>query len=123
MYVFFDTNVSEYWKSHYIFEKSHPKKNKKISKRFIDLIIMNCILPMKFTYEHSNGNINHEALISLASEIVSENNSIIEKFSHFGLKSTNSYHSQAILQLKKEYCNTNKCLHCAIGQKLINFTF
>ncbi|UPQ79701.1 DUF2851 family protein [Flavobacterium azooxidireducens] len=122
MYAFFDTNVSEYWKSHYVFDKSHPKKNKKMSKSFIDLMIMNCILPIKFAYRHSNGNINPEELISLATEIASEKNSIIEKFSHFGLISTNSYHSQAILQLKKEYCNTNKCLNCAIGQKLINFT-
>lgn len=122
MYAFFDSNVSEYWKSHYVFDKSHPKKSKKISKSFIDLMIMNCILPIKFAYGHSNGNINPEELIALASEMTSEKNSIIEKFNHFGLNSANSYHSQAILQLKKEYCTTNKCLNCAIGQKLINFT-
>lgn len=122
MYHFLDCNVSEYWKSHYVFDKSHTTKNKKLSKKFIDLIILNCILPIKFAYGHASGNINSEELIAFASQIASENNTIIEKFNHFGLTSTNSYHSQAILQLKKEYCNTNNCLNCAIGQKLINFT-
>jgi hypothetical protein len=122
IYHFFDCNVSDYWKSHYVFDKPHLKKNKKLSKNFIDLLILNCILPIKFAFGHSNGNINPEALIALASEIDAEKNTIIEKFNQFELVSRNSYHSQAVLQLKKEYCNTNKCLHCAIGQKLINFT-
>ncbi|WP_299518855.1 DUF2851 family protein [uncultured Flavobacterium sp.] len=122
IYPFFNSTISEYWKSHYVFDKPHLKKNKKLSKNFIDLLILNCILPIKFAYGHSNGNINPEELIALASEIASEKNTIIEKFAHFGLVSTNSYHSQAVLQLKKEYCNTNRCLNCAIGQKLINFT-
>lgn len=122
IYPFFNSTVSEYWKLHYVFDKSHSKKNKILSKNFIDLLILNCILPIKFAYGYASGNINPEELIALASEIATEKNTIIEKFAHFGLVSTNSYHSQAILQLKKEYCNTNKCLNCAIGQKLINFT-
>ncbi|RAR47528.1 DUF2851 family protein [Flavobacterium lacus] len=122
MYQFFDCNVSEYWKSHYVFDRLHAKKNKKISKNFIDLLILNCILPIKFAYGHANGNVMPEELIALASEIPSEKNSVIEKFNHFGLISKNSYHSQSFLQLKNEYCATNKCLNCAIGQKLINFT-
>jgi hypothetical protein len=122
IYFFLNYNVSEYWQSHYVFDKPHTRKNKKVTKNFIDLLILNCILPIKFAYTNSIGNINTEELIALASKISSEKNSIIEKFTHFGLVSKNSYHSQAILQLKKEYCNTNKCLNCAIGKKLINFT-
>lgn len=122
IYPIFNCTVSDYWQSHYVFDKPHPKKHKKITKNFIDLIILNCILPLKFAYSHANGNINPEELIRLASEVGSEKNTIIEKFNYFGLISKNSFHSQAILQLKKEYCNTNKCLNCAIGQKLINFT-
>lgn len=122
IYPFFNSTISEYWKTHYVFDKPHLKKNKKLSKNFIDLLILNCILPIKFAFGHSVGTINPEELIALASQIAGEKNTITEKFTHFGLISTNSYHSQAVLQLKKEYCNTNKCLNCAIGQKLINFT-
>ena len=122
IYPFFNSTISEYWKTHYVFDKPHLKKNKKLSKNFIDLLILNCILPIKFAFSHSVGTINPEELIALASQIAGEKNTITEKFTHFGLISINSYHSQAVLHLKKEYCNTNKCLNCAIGQKLINFT-
>ena len=122
IYPLFNITISEYWKTHYVFDKQHSKKEKKIAKSFIDLIVLNCVLPFKFAYGHSIGNLNPEDLIDLASEISAEKNSIIDKFNEFGLVSSNSFQSQAILQLKKEYCNTNKCLNCAIGQKLINFT-
>ena len=122
IYLFFNCNVSEYWQSHYVFDKPHIIKNKRVTKNFIDLLILNCILPIKFAFGHVHGNIIPELLVGLASEIISEKNTIIDKFNGIGLVSSNSYQSQALLQLKKEYCNTNKCLNCAIGQKLINFT-
>ncbi|MEZ4838973.1 DUF2851 family protein [Flavobacterium sp.] len=122
IYHYFDCNVTEYWQSHYVFDKPHSRRNKKITKSFIDLLVLNCILPIKFAFAHINGNSIEENIVALASEIVSEKNTIIDKFKSVGLASTNSYQSQAMLQLKKEYCNINKCLHCAIGQKLINFT-
>jgi hypothetical protein len=122
IYPLFNITISEYWKTHYVFDKQHTKKDKKLSKSFVDLVVLNCILPFKFSYGHAVGSINPEELMALASEITAEKNSIIDKFNQFGLFSSTSYDSQAILQLKKEYCNTNKCLNCAIGQKLINFT-
>jgi hypothetical protein len=122
LYSLFNVNTSYYWKNHYIFDRESPPKNKSLSKNFIDLIILNCIVPIKFCYAMKNGNTNIEELISLVSEIASEKNSIIDKFKKAGINSGNSFQSQALLQLKKEYCNYNKCLNCEIGQKLINFT-
>jgi hypothetical protein len=122
MYAFFDCSISDYWQTHYVFDKPHPNKAKKISKAFKDLLIINCILPLQFNYYQVNGNVIPDDFIALASEIPTEKNSIVEKFNLFGLSVKNSFQSQAVLQLKKEYCNSNECLQCAIGQKLINFT-
>lgn len=122
LYSLFNVNTSYYWKNHYIFDRESPLKNKYLSKNFIDLIILNGIIPIKFYYAMNNGNTNIEDLIRLVSEISSEKNSIIDKFKKAGVVSENSFQSQALLQLKKEYCNNNKCLNCEIGQKLINFT-
>jgi hypothetical protein len=122
IYPIFNYYPSDYWQTHYIFDKPHTKKMKKISKSFIDLIVLNCILPLQFAYGYAHGNLQLEKLITLAMEINKENNTIIEKFNYYGLSINNSFQSQAVLQLKKEYCNSNNCLQCAIGQKLINFT-
>jgi hypothetical protein len=119
IYSVFDISVSEYWKTHYQFDKESPKKSKSLSKSFVDLLIINTIIPIQFAYAKSLGKEISEALIISLSQIAPENNSIIDKFNSFGVKSKNAFESQSLLQLKNEYCNKSRCLDCAIGIDLL----
>lgn len=119
IYEVFDISVSEYWKTHYQFDKESPKKPKSLSKSFIDLLLINTIIPIQFAYAKSLGKEISEDLITSLSQIAPENNSIIDKFNLFGIKSKNAFDSQALLQLKNEYCNKSRCLECAIGIDLM----
>ena len=115
LYAIFDNSVSQYWKSHYNFDKTSPIKEKSLSKSFIDLIIINTIIPIQFAYAKTMGKDNAEQIIDLMSTICSEKNSTIDKFATFGLKASNAFESQALLQLKNEYCTNKRCLQCALG--------
>lgn len=119
IYKIFNLSVSDYWKTHYNFDKSSPKKEKSLSKSFIDLVIINTIIPVRFAYANANGKEISETLTDLLSNIPSEKNSIIEKFTTFGIKSKNAFQSQSLLELKNEYCNHKKCLQCAVGLELL----
>jgi hypothetical protein len=119
IYKIFNLSVSDYWKTHYNFDKSSPKKEKSLSKSFIDLVIINTIIPIRFAYANANGKEISETLTDLLSNIPSEKNSIIEKFTTFGIKSKNAFQSQSLLELKNEYCNHKKCLQCAVGLELL----
>ena len=119
IYSILDVAVSPYWQSHYQFDKESPKKKKQLSKSFIDLIIINTIIPIQFTYYKNQNKEVYETLIELSNEVAPESNAIIEKFSSFGIKSENAFSTQALLQLKNEYCNKVKCLECAIGTELL----
>ena len=119
IYQFFEVSASSYWSSHYQFDKESPKKKKLMSKSFIDLLIINTILPIQFAYSQSLGKENSEDLIQLLVAISPEKNSITDKFKSFGITSKNAFETQSLLQLKKEYCNKSKCLECAIGVELL----
>ena len=119
IYKIFNLSVSDYWKTHYNFDKSSPKKEKSLSKSFIDLVIINTIIPIRFAYANANGKEISETLTDLLSNIPSEKNSIIEKFTTFGIKSKNAFQSQSLIELKNEYCNHKKCLQCAVGLELL----
>jgi len=119
VYEIFEITASNYWQSHYQFDKESPKKKKQLSKSFIDLILINTILPLQFAYAKSQGKEISEDLIQLLNEVASEKNAIMDKFSSFGIKSTNAFESQSLLQLKNEYCNKSRCLECAIGMELL----
>lgn len=119
IYEIFDKSVSEYWETHYQFDKISPKKKKALSKSFIDLLIINTIIPIQFAYAKSQGKEISEQLIALLNQVQPETNAIIDKFSSFGLKAQNAFETQALLQLKNEYCNKSRCLECAIGMELL----
>jgi len=118
-YHLFDISVSEYWQTHYQFDKTSPKKKKMFSKSFIDLLIINTIVPFQFAYAKSLGKEITEATLELMQTIVPEKNSIIEKFANFGVKAKNAFETQSLLQLKNDYCNSKQCLQCAIGLQLL----
>ncbi len=113
------SETSEYWKSHYDFSKTSKTKSKFLTDQFIDLLIINTIIPIKFSYEKTLGKLNFEELVMLLEAIPSEKNSILEKFTEFQIKSENAFQSQSLLELKNEYCNKKKCLKCAVGLQLL----
>lgn len=119
LYQVFNVGVSHYWQTHYSFDKESSKKIKKLSKSFIDLLVINAIIPLRFAYARSQQKEITQELIDLTITIPSEQNVIIEKFEVFGIRSKNVYESQALLELKKNYCDYKKCLECAIGHFIL----
>lgn len=116
----FDVVVDDFWKTHYTFEKESKSSQKRISKAFVDLVIINTVIPLKFVFKKQrNVDFNLDEL-RLLEGLIPEKNSIINKFSDLGIKPQNALESQALLQLKNEYCVYKKCLDCTIGNSLLN---
>lgn len=118
-YDLFQISVSEYWLNHYQFDKESPKKKKSLSKSFVDLIVINTIIPIQFAFAKSQGKEISEDLIQLLKEVTPEKNAIIDKFNSFGIVSKSAFETQSLLQLKNEYCNKSKCLECSVGIELL----
>ncbi len=118
-YELFNICGSDYWDTHYNFGISSLERKKRITKSFVDLLIINTIIPLKFCYAVQQGRDISEEILNLASKISSEENTIVKKFNSLRHTSKNAYQSQALLQLKGEYCDNNKCLQCAVGNLII----
>src|SRR5690606_13748799 len=119
IYKIFDSETSTYWQSHYVLDKESPKKRKPLSKRFIDLLIINTIVPFRFAYSRYQKKNIDTILQELMFLVKPEQNTIIERFDKLGRKSKNAFDTQALLQLKKQYCNFKRCMECKIGISLL----
>jgi hypothetical protein len=119
IYDLFQVSASLYWQGHYQFDKESPKKKKALSKSFIDLIIINTVVPIQFAYSKSRGVDSTERLIQLLNEVVPEKNAIMDKFKSFGVHPVSAFETQSMLQLKNEYCSKSRCLACNIGIELL----
>lgn len=118
-YALFSFEVDAFWKTHYTFDSESKKSSKKLTKSFIDLIIINTIIPLKFVYLKSRGAVDENGIMQLIKQVSSEKNSIISNFSALEIKAKNALESQALLELKNNYCTKKRCLQCAIGNSLL----
>lgn len=122
LYPHFELAVSYYWQQHYQFgeESARPAK-KKIGKAFIDLIIINTIIPALYIYGKMNGVKKiQEKTLRWLEELKAEQNNITKKMLSYGFPVDTAKDSQAIIELKKNYCDAKRCLHCSIGFSILN---
>jgi len=120
LYSLFEVRASTYWNDHFTFGKSSKKSTKKLTKPFIDLLIINTVLPLKFCYTKHFGNDQNETIVQIIIKVSTEKNSIITNFKKHNVTSENAKESQALLQLYNNYCTKNKCLDCAVGSSLLD---
>lgn len=119
IYKLFQVSTSVFWETHYSFGKVSKPSNKKITKAFVDLLIINTIIPIKFAYARHQGKDVNDFLLELIQQIPSEKNSIVSAFNKIKKVSHTAMQSQALIQLKTTYCDKNQCLKCAVGNALI----
>ncbi|MDN3725160.1 DUF2851 family protein [Aequorivita sp. SDUM287046] len=119
LYALFSVCGSDYWDTHYNFGIGSLERKKRITKSFMDLLIINTVIPLKFCYAVQQGRDISEELLKLAAGISSEENVIVKKFNSIKIVAENASQSQALLHLKSEYCDKNHCLQCAIGNSII----
>ena len=119
VYELLDVEVNIFWKTHYTFKKESKKSSKKLSKSFINLLIINTIIPLKFVYCKSKNSLNENEILEMLESLHPEKNSIISNFEKLKVTIENSFKTQALLELYKGYCSKKRCLDCVIGNQLL----
>ena len=112
--------VNPFWKTHYHFNKKAEKVSLQMGKSSIQNILINTLSLFLFAYGKALGQENFVTRsFYLLENVPGENNVIVKQYEDAGVLVKNAFYSQAILQLKKKYCNEKKCLSCGIGIKLL----
>tara|TARA_R110002020_G_scaffold445961_1_gene658056 strand:+ start:138322 stop:139605 length:1284 start_codon:yes stop_codon:yes gene_type:complete len=119
IYKILGVRASPYWDTHFTFGKPSRKSVKKLTRKFMDLLVINTLLPIRFCYERYRGMEAATGIYDLIANVGPEHNAIISHFHKLGLTAGSALESQAILQLYNAYCTKNKCLQCAIGASLL----
>lgn len=116
---YFNVQTSPFWDTHYSFTSTSAKRKKSISSSFIDLVIINTIAALKFCYAKEQAKDVSQEIATLIESLPAEKNRITDKFNTLKPVAQNALQSQALIELKNNYCTPNKCLQCAIGNHLI----
>lgn len=117
---FAKVQTSEFWKSHYTFEKSSDEKTEKIlSDDFIDILLINAVLPVIYTYYKNIYPEKTDQILEFYKNLKPEKNSIISQWKKLGIKLNSSLETQAFLFQYKHFCSEKNCLNCSIGFQIL----
>ncbi|MBP8023195.1 MAG: DUF2851 family protein [Paludibacter sp.] len=116
----FRVEPSEYWKTHYLFAHESHKSLKGIGQKAIEGIIINTVVPFLFSFADTRGNQSmKDKAIEILEKLPAENNVITRMWHETGIDCASAFDSQALIQLKKMYCDKRNCLRCRIGHKVL----
>lgn len=114
------THVTPYWETHYTFGSTSTRNEKNLSASSMNLLMINTAVPMLFAYGRHVGDERFcERAVAFLEQLKAENNNIVRMWRDCGLLAQNAGDSQALIQLKKEYCDRRECLRCRIGYEYL----
>ncbi len=115
--------ANDYWHYHYMFDEMAGFKKKKLGEQMINNILINTVVPVLFAYGHYHNESRYkDKALQWLIDIKAEKNSITKGFVSLHMENNTAFDSQALIQLKNEYCNKKRCLDCTVGNKLLRNT-
>lgn len=112
----FRVSPSVYWETHYNFRSVSARKEKQVGENSLCILLINTVVPVLFAYGVRSKQPEYcDRAIHILESLPPEKNAIVSGFTQAGIKTGHAGDSQALVQLKREYCEKKKCLYCRIG--------
>ncbi len=117
----FEVKASSYWDDHFVFGKKSRKVVKNTGSQATLIFLVNAVIPVLYVYGKSrdSGGTCEKALTFLE-DMPTEENIIVDEWKEAGITAESAFYSQALIQLRNEYCKKRRCLECRIGSKLVS---
>lgn len=118
--LYFQAKTSDYWKTHYSFGKISKESDKYLGDSSLNIILINTVAPILFAYGRKTDQEKFcDRALHILESIKPERNAIVNEFRSAGITPSNAFDTQALIQLRKEYCDKRKCLYCKIGYQIL----
>jgi len=113
-------SVTPYWRTHYAFGEESGEKEKTLQAASLNLLIINAASPTLFAYARQTSNEElAERAFDLLEQLPAERNYITRCWERAGIRVSHAADSQALIQLRKQYCDRKDCLRCRFGAEYL----
>jgi hypothetical protein len=120
LYALIQAKTTSFWESHYQFNTPAKQRQRKLTKSFMQLLLLNTVFPFLFHYYRYTGDRRVDQIVDWLRQLPPEKNNYSLKFKALGCIIEDALQSQACIQLKTNYCNPRRCLSCSFGHELLN---
>ncbi len=117
----FAIEASDYWDTHFVFGKESRQVRKSTGTVAADILLINAVIPLIFVYGRLRSLPEKcEKAIEMLEYLPPEDNLVTREWLEAGVPATSAFGSQALLQLRNNYCRRRRCLDCRIGCRLVS---
>ena len=118
----FNVELTGFWTNNYTFAgKGGGCTPRALSRASIDTLIINVAIPLLHARATSRGDLDGMSRCAeLLEQLGSEETSIVRLFAEAGVESTDAFTSQALIELRREYCEKKKCIYCRFGHRMLS---
>ena len=117
----FEVSLSNYWRTHYRFGPAVAVSERRLGETTIRSLLINAVAPAYYTYGELRKDDRYRTRATeLLNELPPESNTIVKKWAQRGWVASSAAESQALLQLKRTYCEPTRCTACAVGCAILN---
>jgi hypothetical protein len=111
---------SSYWNTHYRFNKLSAESPKHLGETAFNNLAVNTFIPFLFVYGEYSGEAEFKSrALEFLEKLPPEENAVVSQWQKLGVSFRSAFETQALLQLRNNYCNARKCLDCPVGTRLI----
>jgi hypothetical protein len=115
-----DTTANDYWHYHYRPDEVSAFKKKRLGRDMVNNLLVNTVVPVLFAYGlYHNDQVFKDRALQWLEALKPESNAVTNAWRGLGVCNKQAGDSQALLELKTEYCDKKKCLDCVIGNALL----
>lgn len=116
----FQVMPSEFWKTHYHFSYASAPKEKPLGESSLNVLLINTVVPLLFAYGmHTKQTAYCDRAMAMLEALPAEQNAVVRLYVQAGVPVKHAGESQALIQLKRMYCEKKKCLYCRWGFQLL----
>lgn len=119
----FEVPLTGFWATHFSPTRPSDTAMSVLSPSAIDSLVINVVVPLMHAFGVES--VNDEAAsrsARLLQELPPEDNSLTRMFVMEGVDCPDAFSSQALIHLRRNYCETRKCLYCRIGHRYLAST-
>ena len=117
----FDVEASSYWDQHYFPGKVSVNKPKRLGVNTRDILVINAVVPFLFMYGRERGEEKYvDKAMDWLEAVSAERNYIVRAWEECGFVFDSALQTQALIQLRKEYCDKHRCMCCRIGKEILS---
>lgn len=115
-----EVTAAGYWDDHYIPDRPSARRVKRLGEGLKDSLLINVFVPLLYAYGtlRNEPEVRKKAMSWLIA-LPAERNAVIERWKGLGVECRHAGDSQALLELKKHYCDQKNCLQCAVGKDIL----